>query len=56
MTCSTGPRRAIAIRNADTVDVMRPELGVGPNVYYLNAPANFGLIEALDLMGEEGAH
>jgi Fe-S-cluster-containing dehydrogenase component len=45
-----------AIRNADTVDVMRPELGVGPNVYYLNAPANFGLIEALDLLGEEGAH
>lgn len=47
---------AHALRDADRVDVLRPEQGVGPNVYYLNAPADFGLIEALDLIGEEGAH
>lgn len=45
-----------AIRAADRVDVLRPEMGVGPNVYYLNAPATFGLTRALDLLGEEGAH
>jgi Fe-S-cluster-containing dehydrogenase component len=44
-----------AIRDADRVDVLRPEQGIGPNVYYLNAPSRFGLIEALDLIGEEGA-
>ena len=45
-----------AIRNADRVDVLRPEQGVGPNVYYLNAPHRFGLIEALDVLAEGGAH
>jgi len=34
---------SIAIRNARRVDVLRPEQGTGPNLYYLNAPASFGL-------------
>jgi Fe-S-cluster-containing dehydrogenase component len=40
---------SIAIRNARRVDVLRPGLGTEPNLYYLNAPASFGLV------GEEGA-
>ena len=45
-----------AIRNAARVDVLRPEQGVGPNVYYLNAPASFGLTDVLDLAAEKGVH
>ncbi len=35
---------SIAIRQARRVDVLRPGLGTGPNLYYLNAPAKFGLV------------
>jgi Fe-S-cluster-containing dehydrogenase component len=40
---------SVAIRQARRVDVLRPGLGTGPNLYYLNAPATFGLV------GQEGS-
>ena len=40
---------SVAIANARRVDVLRPGLGTAPKLYYLNAPARFGLV------GEEGA-
>jgi Fe-S-cluster-containing dehydrogenase component len=39
---------SVALRGARRIDVLRPGLGTGPNLYYLNAPAKFGLI------GQEG--
>ncbi|TVR90379.1 MAG: 4Fe-4S dicluster domain-containing protein [Trueperaceae bacterium] len=39
---------SIALRGARRVDLLRPGLGTGPKLYYLNAPAKFGLV------GEEG--
>lgn len=41
---------SVAIREACRVDVLRPEEGTGPNLYYLNAPARFGLTQQV------GAH
>lgn len=40
---------SVAIANAKRVDVLRPGLGTAPKLYYLNAPARFGLT------GAEGA-
>ncbi len=39
---------SVALRQARRVDMLRPGLGTGPRLYYLNAPAHFGLV------GEEG--
>lgn len=47
---------SVAIRNADRVDVLRPEQGTGPNLYYLNAPATFGLTSQIGQSAGEGAH
>ena len=40
---------SVAIASAKRVDVLRPGLGTAPKLYYLNAPARYGLV------GEEGA-
>jgi Fe-S-cluster-containing dehydrogenase component len=35
---------SVALKEAKRIDVLRPGLGTGPNLYYLNAPARFGLV------------
>jgi Fe-S-cluster-containing dehydrogenase component len=35
---------SLALRRARRVDVLRPGLGTGPQLYYLNAPGRFGLV------------
>ncbi len=34
---------SVALREAGRVDVLRPELGTRPKLFYLNTPAKFGL-------------
>lgn len=34
---------SVALREAGRVDVLRPELGTQPKLFYLNTPAKFGL-------------
>lgn len=46
---------SVALRNAARVDVLRPEQGTRPKLFYLNTPERFRLTMAAAAPAEEGA-